>query len=58
MKAQPHNLKTLAAQYGICSRTLAKWIKPFEKEIGKREGYYFTIAQIKIIFDKIGEPYC
>jgi len=47
----------LAALYKVCPRTLAKWIKPFRTEIGEMSStYIYTPAQIKIIFDKIGQP--
>jgi len=47
----------LAALYKVCPRTLNKWIKPFLTEIGTTAGtYIFTPAQVKTIFERIGEP--
>ena len=47
----------LALLYKVCPKTLAKWLKPFITEIGDLPGtYLFTPAQVKTIFDKIGEP--
>jgi hypothetical protein len=47
----------LAALYKVCPRTLAKWMKPFKNEIGvTAETYIYTPAQVKTIFEKIGEP--
>jgi hypothetical protein len=53
---RPHNLKELAALYSISSKTFKKWLLPFEKEIGKRIGYYYTIPQVRKIFSLLGLP--
>ena len=52
-----YSLKEVAELYEIDTRTLVKWIDPFEKEIGKRIGYFYTPKQIKIITDKLGIPH-
>jgi transposase-like protein len=47
----------MAAAYGVCPRTFNKWIKPFRNEIGTIDGTnILTPAQVKTIFEKIGEP--
>lgn len=49
--------KQLAALYNVCPRTLAKWLKPFNEEIELNPGTYnYTPAQVKRIFEKLGEP--
>ncbi|MDB5274462.1 MAG: hypothetical protein JWO58_2829 [Chitinophagaceae bacterium] len=53
---KPYNLKDLSTIYGVCDKTLKKWLVPFEKEIGQKQGRYFNINQVKIIFDKLGVP--
>ena len=53
-----YSTKELAKFYGVCDKTLLKWMKPFTKEIGQKQGRYFTLAQVKIIFDKLGMPGC
>jgi hypothetical protein len=53
---RPYTLKELCALYGVCRYTFNKWLKPFEKEIGVRQGFYYSILQVKIIFDKLGYP--
>lgn len=53
---RPHNLKELAAVYGVCYKTLKKWLVPFEAEIGERTGRYFSVNQIRIIVAKLGLP--
>lgn len=53
---RPHNQKELAALYSISRKTLKRWLKPFEKEIGERVGYYYTIPQVQKIFAVLGLP--
>lgn len=53
---KPHTILELAKLYGVSDRTMKKWLKPFEPEIGNKIGYFYTIAQVKIIFEKLGTP--
>lgn len=53
---KPYSIKELAAKYGVCDKTLKKWMKPFAEAIGEKQGRYFTVAQVQIIFDKLGLP--
>jgi hypothetical protein len=56
LRIKPYSVKELAGLYGICSRTFKKWLEPFEPAIGPRNGRYYTIHQVNIIFDKLGTP--
>jgi len=56
LKIKPYSAKQLSSMYVVCKPTFLKWIQPFTEEIGKRNGHYYTVAQVIIIFDKIGEP--
>ena len=53
---KPYTVLELARMYEVSDRTLKKWLKPFEEEVGKKNGYFYTIAQVKIIFEKLGMP--
>lgn len=53
---KPYNTRQLAKLYDVSAETFRKWIKPFAAEIGKRNGYYFSIGQVKIIFQKLHLP--
>ena len=53
---KPLITKELAALYDVCPKTFRKWISPFKEAIGKREGNYFSVKQVKIIFDKLDLP--
>ncbi|HBF89351.1 MAG TPA: hypothetical protein DDX39_11985 [Bacteroidales bacterium] len=51
-----YSIGELAKMYDINWRTLKKWIEPFESEVGKRRGRFYTIIQVKVIFEKLGMP--
>lgn len=54
MKA--YSLSELARIYQVDWRTFKKWLRPFEKEIGEKQGRYYNIPQVKIIFEKLDLP--
>jgi hypothetical protein len=56
IELRPHNLKELMALYKISYKTLKKWLKPLERELGERTGYYYTIPQVRKIFEFLGFP--
>lgn len=53
---KPYNKKQLSSLYNVSTLTLRSWLKPFSTEIGQYNGKCYTIAQIQIIFSKIGNP--
>ena len=53
---RPYSTKDLAGIYGVCDKTLKKWVKPFASEVGEKNGRYYSVAQVKIIFEKLGVP--
>lgn len=53
---RPYTLKELASLYGVGWRTLKRWLVPFREEIGEKNGRYFSIPQVKKIFEKIDYP--
>ena len=53
---RPYSTKELAGIYNVCDKTMKKWIKPFIEEVGEKNGRYYSISQVKIIFDKLGLP--
>ena len=52
----PYSLKELAIIYGVGRSVIKHWLQPFETELGPRNGRYYTVAQIKLIFEKLGVP--
>ena len=53
---KPYCYKELEMLYGISRKTLKTWLRPFWQDIGQKQGRYFTIKQVKVIFDKVGIP--
>jgi cbb3-type cytochrome oxidase cytochrome c subunit len=53
---KPYTVAELAQIYEVCDRTFKKWITPFKPEIGKRNGRYYSVVQVKIIFKRLGIP--
>lgn len=56
IEAKHYSTKELARFYGVCDKTLLKWMKPFLTDIGPKQGRFYTVAQVKIIFEKLGTP--
>lgn len=53
---KPYTLKELGELYGVDWRTFKRWIKPFTDEIGPRQGRFYTVSQVKIMFGRLGLP--
>ncbi len=53
---KPYSTKDLAAYYQVCDKTFKKWLIPFSQEIGTKNGRYYSVVQVKIIFDRLGMP--
>lgn len=53
---KPYSHKTLSELYGVSDKTLKKWLAPFQGQIGKKNGHYYTTLQVKVIVEHIGVP--
>ena len=51
-----YSVKEVAGLYGISTKTLKKWLAPFEEEIGERQGYFYYPKQVQVIFERLGLP--
>lgn len=51
-----YTLKELALIYDVSTKTMRRWMEPFEKELGPKRGRYYTIPQVKIVFDNLSLP--
>ena len=56
IKLRPYTVLDLAKMYEVSDKTMKKWIKPFEVEVGEKNGYFYSIAQVQTIFQKLGAP--
>ncbi len=53
---RPYKLGELANLYGVSRRTLHKWLLPFSRELGPREGHFYNVNQVKMIFKNLNLP--
>lgn len=53
---KPYRMSDLENIYDVDARTLKKWLKVYESEIGERNGTYYTVQQVLTIVEKIGMP--
>ena len=49
----PMTLLQLAVRWGVSVRTVKRWIRPFEHELGHVDGKIFTPRQVKIILEHL-----
>lgn len=54
--SRPYTHKELKSMYKVSWMTFQKWVRRNEKEIGKKEGHFYSIKQVGIIFDIYGVP--
>lgn len=53
---KPYTPAEIAALYGVSWKVMNRWLKPHKAAIGNREGLYYTVLQVKTIFEKLGLP--
>jgi hypothetical protein len=53
---KPYKHKELSDLYGVSKKTFTKWLIPFREKIGKRQGHYYSVEQVKTIFSSLGVP--
>ena len=56
LRLKPYSVKEFCCIYEITDKTFRKWLMPFSKEIGTRNGRYYSVIQARIIFSKLGVP--
>ena len=55
IELKPYSVTDLAKIYGVCNRTFKKWVNDI-KEVGPKKGRYYSIPQVKIIFENMKIP--
>lgn len=53
---KPYTMKELCEIYQVSDKTMRKWLLPFSEQIGKRQGHIYNVAQVDVIFAKLGVP--
>ena len=52
----PLSIKDLSTIYGVSRKVIRKWLLPIKSKIGQREGHYYNVAQVTVIFEHLGLP--
>jgi len=52
-----YTTQELADLYGVPRRSFTNWLKDHKVNVGRRSGHFYTIKQVKIIFDSLERPY-
>ncbi len=55
-KVRAYSIGELAALYEISPKTMNRWLTPHLERIGKRQGRFYTVKQVEIIFEYLGLP--
>lgn len=53
---KPYTLAELSRLYEVDKRTFKMWIEPYKDQIGKRIGKYYSVLQVRFIFEQLGLP--
>jgi hypothetical protein len=55
-KFSPMSTKELAALYKVNVNIFRKWLQPFRNQVGVKIGQLYRPAQVKTIFQVLGDP--
>ncbi len=53
---KPYTTKELAELYKVSIPTFQKWLLKFKDELEEKRGWYWSIRQVKYIFERLGMP--
>jgi len=53
---KPSSLAELSLRYSVSKKTFKRWLSPFHSEIGPRLGHFYSIHQVRVIYEKLGVP--
>jgi hypothetical protein len=53
---KPYRLKDLAEIYGVCNRTMKKWIAGAAPEAKRNRSQFFPIPAVAVIIEALGLP--
>ena len=56
IEIKPYMPNELARFYQVSHPTFNKWVKGISEKLGKRNGQYFSVKQVEIIFEEFGMP--
>jgi hypothetical protein len=53
---KPYRLKDLAEIYGVCNRTMKKWITNAAPQVVKNRSQFYSIISVNMIINALGLP--
>jgi hypothetical protein len=56
VRLRAYSMGELAGLYKVHRDTMRKWLIPFAAVIGERNGRFYSIIQVQIIFERLGWP--
>ena len=56
IQLRAYSKKEVAGLYKMSNKSLTKWLKLLEDELGPRVGHYYSPKQMEIIFREYGIP--
>lgn len=56
IRRKAYSVSELADLYEVSNKTINNWLRPFKYDIGQKVGRLYTVRQVNIIFEKLGEP--
>ncbi|MES2565476.1 MAG: hypothetical protein V4565_01340 [Bacteroidota bacterium] len=56
IEIKPYMSKELMSFYQVSHPTFTKWINGIADKLGKRNGAYWSVKQVEIIFAELGMP--
>jgi hypothetical protein len=56
VEIRSYSIGELSKLYDQSVKTMNRWLKPHAEAIGQRQGRYYTVKQVTIIFDVLGLP--
>lgn len=57
IKVQTCTLGDLCRLYKLSYRAMKRILEPLEAELGNKQGYFYSVKQVEIIFMRLGIPY-
>lgn len=56
VEIRSYSIGELSQLYDQSVKTMNRWLKPHADDIGKRQGRYYTVKQVRKIFEALGLP--
>lgn len=56
VEIRSYSIGELAKMYDQSVKTMNRWLKPHAGTVGERQGRYYTVKQVELIFEALGLP--